>query len=68
MRDNEKLRKNLFFLDAETDGLYGKFLSIAVIILNSEYEELERLYIPIVRIRRTECVDVCIERLSMYPV
>lgn len=38
------INKNLFFIDAESDGLYGKFLSVAVIIVNNEMEEIERHY------------------------
>ena len=40
----EEMKKNLFFVDAETDGLYGPVLSIAVIITNFEGCELERHY------------------------
>ncbi len=40
MMDN----KNLFFLDAETDGLYGEFISIAVIVTDSDFREVERFY------------------------
>lgn len=38
------MRKKLFFVDAETDGLYGKFLTIAVIITDYKGNELERYY------------------------
>lgn len=43
MLDNLK-NKNLLFVDAETDGIYGSFISIAVIVVNSGYQELERHY------------------------
>lgn len=32
------------FVDAESDGLYGPFLTVAIIITNLEGEELERFY------------------------
>lgn len=37
-RDSEgaRMKKKLFFVDAETDGLYGTFLSIAVIVTDKE--------------------------------
>lgn len=38
------IKKKLFFVDAETDGLYGAFLSIAVIVTDYEGNELERYY------------------------
>jgi hypothetical protein len=45
-RDSEgaRMKKKLFFVDAETDGLYGTFLSIAVIVTDYEGNELERHY------------------------
>lgn len=51
MNGNDKRRaqekvidKKLFFIDAETDGLYGRFISAAVIITDSKCNELERHY------------------------
>lgn len=38
------MKKNLFFVDAETDGVYGTFLSIAVIVIDYEGNELDRHY------------------------
>lgn len=35
---------NRFFVDAETDGLYGAFLSAAVLVVNEQGEELDRFY------------------------
>ena len=32
---------NYFFIDAECDGLFGKFLSVAVLVTNSNGSELE---------------------------
>jgi hypothetical protein len=32
---------NYFFVDAETDGLYGSFLSVAVLITDNTGKELE---------------------------
>lgn len=37
-------RKKKIFLDAESDGLYGKLLSIAVIVLDEDNVEIERNY------------------------
>lgn len=39
-----KMGKKLFFIDAETDGLYGKVISAAVVVLDGTYRELERHY------------------------
>lgn len=33
-----------FFVDAETDGLYGAFLSVAAIVTDEKGEELDRFY------------------------
>lgn len=46
---NKLQSSNFFFVDAETDGLYGPFISIAVIVVNSQYQELERHYWGICR-------------------
>lgn len=35
---------NRFFVDAETHGLYGSFLSVAAMVTDEEGEELERFY------------------------
>ena len=37
-------RDNLFFIDAETDGLYGQILSVAVIVTDEKCKEIERKY------------------------
>ena len=34
----------LFFVDAETDGLYGSFLSVAVLVTDQDGHELEHFY------------------------
>lgn len=35
---------NYFFIDAETDGLYGRFLSVAVLVTDENGNELDRFY------------------------
>ncbi len=40
----DKMRNKFLFVDAETDGLYGTFLSIAVILTGYEGNEIERYY------------------------
>lgn len=35
---------HLFFIDAETDGLYGAFISAAVVVTDENCQELERKY------------------------
>ena len=35
---------NRFFVDAETDGLYGSFLSIGVVVTDQHGQELEHFY------------------------
>ena len=35
---------NRFFVDAETDGLYGGFLSIAALVTDAENREADRFY------------------------
>ena len=35
---------NYFFIDAETDGLYGKFISVAVLVTDECGRELESFY------------------------
>lgn len=39
--------KSLFFIDAETDGLYGSIISVAMLVADSNGNEIERLYIGI---------------------
>ena len=41
---NERTIDKLFFIDAETDGLYGPFLSAAVIITDMNCNVIERAY------------------------
>lgn len=36
--------KNLLFVDAETDGLYGTFISVAVVVTDANANEIERFY------------------------
>lgn len=35
---------NTFFVDAETDGLYGRFLSVAAVVTDESNRELDRFY------------------------
>lgn len=35
---------NYFFIDAETDGLYGEFLSVAVLVTDESGKEIDRFY------------------------
>lgn len=37
-------KPHLFFVDAETDGLYGSFLSVAALVTDGEGRELEEFY------------------------
>lgn len=41
----------LFFVDAETDGLYGSFLSVGIIVTDQECREIERFYYGINKAR-----------------
>lgn len=43
------MKRNLLFIDAESDGLYGPFLSVAIVAVNGDGEELERGYYGIAR-------------------
>ncbi len=36
--------KNLFFIDAETDGLYGPLISVGVVVTDHLCREIERAY------------------------
>lgn len=38
------MKKNTFFVDAESDGLYGKFLSVAVLVTDENGQEIDRFY------------------------
>ena len=38
------IKNKLFFIDAETDGLNGSFISVAIIVTDMECKEIERLY------------------------
>lgn len=38
------MKNNLLFIDAETDGLYGSFLTVAIIVINKAGEEIDRAY------------------------
>lgn len=39
-----KKAKNVFFVDAETDGLYGDFLSIAALVFDENGKEIDIFY------------------------
>ena len=54
IRKVEMQKNNLFFIDAETDGLYGKFLTVAIIVTDNNLNEIERAYFGI----RKEDMDV----------
>lgn len=41
------VNKNIIFIDAETDGLYGKFISVAMLVADSVGNETDRLYVGI---------------------
>ena len=43
------MKKNLLFIDAETDGLYGPFLTVAIIVVDENGAEIERGYYGIER-------------------
>lgn len=38
------MKKYMVFMDAETDGLYGSFISVGMVVLNRQNEEVERAY------------------------
>ena len=38
------MKDGLFFVDAETDGLYGRFLSIAALVTDKDGTELDSFY------------------------
>ena len=41
--------KNLFFIDAETDGLYGSFISVGLIVTDCNCDEIESFYYGVSR-------------------
>lgn len=43
------MKKYLFFIDAESDGLYGSFLTVGIYVLSDTGEEVERAYYGIRR-------------------
>lgn len=43
------MKKNLFFIDAETDGLYGTFLTVGIYVMSEKGEEIDRAYYGIKR-------------------
>jgi hypothetical protein len=42
MTNNQQ--KNLFFIDAETDGLHGSFISVGIIVTDARCNEIQRFY------------------------
>lgn len=38
------MRDKYVFLDAETDGLYGKFLTVALVVVSEDGQEIEKAY------------------------
>lgn len=38
---------NRFYVDAETDGLYGSFLSVAALVTDEDGNEMERFYMSV---------------------
>lgn len=43
------MKKNLFFIDAETDGLYGTFLTVGIYVMSEKGEEIDSAYYGIKR-------------------
>jgi len=44
------IKKNLLFIDAETDGLYGDFISVAMKLIDiSTGEEIDKAYYGIAK-------------------
>lgn len=43
-KEMKALNKNLFFIDAESDGLYGDFISVGIIVTDATCREIERFY------------------------
>ena len=43
-----------FYVDAETDGLYGRFLSVAALVTDGNGSELDRFYTAL----RTDGSDI----------
>lgn len=43
------MKDKFVFVDAETDGLYGSFLTVGMIVVNQAGEELDRKYVGISR-------------------
>lgn len=54
-----------FFVDAETDGLYGAFLSVAAMVTDEKGEELDRFY-GAVRVKQ-EDITVPWVRENVFP-
>ncbi len=59
------MKNHFFFTDAETDGLYGRFLSVAALVTDKNGREIERFYGAV----KTDIEDVQSEwvRKNVYP-
>ncbi len=59
------MKEKLFFVDAESDGLYGKFLSVAAVVVDNDENEIDRYYGAV----RTKPEEISTEWVSenVYP-
>ena len=66
------MEKNLVFVDAETDGLYGGFLTVAMIATDRDGQDLERTYLGIrkenMKITSSWVEENVLPRLGEYEV
>lgn len=59
------IKKQLFFIDAESDGLYGRFLSVAALVTDENGVELDSFY-GAVKITEEEIASDWV-RENVYP-
>ena len=59
------MKKQLFFVDAECDGLYGRFLSIAALVTDEDGNEIDRFYSSV----RTKVEEIASDwvKENVYP-
>ncbi|KIR01290.1 hypothetical protein P261_00104 [Lachnospiraceae bacterium TWA4] len=62
------MKKYYVFLDAECDGLYGRFISVAMVVIDNNGHEVDRMYKGIKKNQLLNSVESLWVRENVLPV
>lgn len=51
-----KMQTKFLFIDAETDGLYGSFLTVELVVTDDAGNMIEKAYYGVIRNREKLCI------------